>query len=742
MLTVLVVLSVLLGFCYGDRLIDAEVTFPYDDYTTVHPEGYAIHGTAESTYFGATGYNLGDINGDGLDDLIFQSYHNSSTGSAVVVFGDDSSGKTSMTVGDAATSPKGFTISSDISGIHFGKGFAAGDYNKDGNMDIVITAIGSGSFGVAILIWGPEDNTWSDIVASYSMDASVGIIFTPQSTDHSFGYFATHLGDFNNDSYDDFAVSAHYAEVGSNTNAGKAYVVFGSDDLQSGELNSTNNLELTGTGVTSLLGCDLSTGDFNQDSIPDLIVSAYGTSVTRSYGGRVYVILGNSSHTQGTMDMTEFAVGSTSGLYIDGDKDFRFLGQTVDGRCDINGDGFDDVVIGAASSDSNGPGIAVVVLGRSSGYEALDVATLTSTNGFVITGEEFGEPGAFDGKVGCLGFVNDDEFADFYVRHFYDDETQAVTVLYGQADNSDTTSIERQPYTNEVYNAYLAFNGGSHLGEGNTSLVFTNSKLRTNSGSAFIFEDFTSNFATDSPSLAPTTSPSTSPTGNPTSSPTAYPTGSPTHSPSMPPTTSPSTSPTDSPSTSPSSSPTDAPSSSPTTTPTASPSLSPTTSPSRSPTASPTSNPSVSPTVSPTMNPSVSPTVSPTEYPSTSPTVRPTMYPSTSPTVSPTAYPSTSPTVSPTMYPSVSPTLIPTATPSESPTSAPTTETQTLAGSGESNGTETGVIVGSVFGAAALAALAGVTVYFVVGKKRSSDGLNVLEEWGAGNTNETMPSTA
>ena len=109
---------------------------------------------------------------------------------------------------------------------------------------------------------------------------------------------------------------------------------------------------------------------------------------------------------------------------------FRLLGEAVFDRTgtsnssagDINGDGIDDLIVGAPSNDTAGSnsGTAYVVFGKTSGNSDVDLATLTPSEGFSITGAAEND---FAGRsVSSAGDVNGDGFDDFVIASRYNDD--------------------------------------------------------------------------------------------------------------------------------------------------------------------------------------------------------------------------------------------------------------------------------------------------------------------------------
>ena len=109
---------------------------------------------------------------------------------------------------------------------------------------------------------------------------------------------------------------------------------------------------------------------------------------------------------------------------LDGTNGFQINGEAADDRSgfsvasagDINGDGFDDLIVGATRADPNGSdsGASYVVFGKASGFAAnLNLSSLNGSNGFQINGEAVGDVSGI--SVASAGDVNGDGFADLIV---------------------------------------------------------------------------------------------------------------------------------------------------------------------------------------------------------------------------------------------------------------------------------------------------------------------------------------
>ena len=116
------------------------------------------------------------------------------------------------------------------------------------------------------------------------------------------------------------------------------------------------------------------------------------------------------------IDLDDVAAGN-GGIKITGENARDFAGRVVAGGFDINGDGFDDLIVGAYGNDGGGnyAGAAYVVFGKSTGFSANvnldDVAS--GGGGFKIQGQQ--EPDRAGISVSSAGDVNSDGFDDIQV---------------------------------------------------------------------------------------------------------------------------------------------------------------------------------------------------------------------------------------------------------------------------------------------------------------------------------------
>ncbi|MEP3889307.1 MAG: hypothetical protein ABJN69_02500 [Hellea sp.] len=408
--------------------------------------GFVINGIDTNNWSGRSVSAAGDVNGDGIDDILIGAYiaapnGNSLAGESYVVFGQDDSVTpfaASLNL-SALDGTNGFVINgidaNDQSGVSVS---AAGDVNGDGIDDILIGADradpnGNMDAGESYVVFGQDDSV-TPFAASLNLsglDGSNGFVINGIAASDQSGYSVSAAGDVNGDGIDDILIGAFQADPNGNSRAGESYVVFGQDDsvtpfaanLNLSALDGSNGFVINGIDANDRSGISVSAaGDVNGDGIDDILIGAYIAAPNGNSGaGESYVVFGqDDSVTPFAASLNLSALDGTNGFVINGIDANDQSGISVSGAGDVNGDGIDDILIGASLADPNGNGVAgesYVVFGQDDSVTpfaaSLNLSALDGTNGFVINGIDASDLSGV--SVSAAGDFNGDGIDDILI---------------------------------------------------------------------------------------------------------------------------------------------------------------------------------------------------------------------------------------------------------------------------------------------------------------------------------------
>jgi len=243
---------------------------------------------------------------------------------------------------------------SDYAGNHV----SSGDWNGDGAADLLIGAYGAGSRGRAYVVFGP-------LTAGGRLD-SKGVAWEGETSNDYFGWRTSSAGDIDGDGLEDLAVG-DYSDDDRASNAGKVSIILGADMPESGSAPSPWST-YTGMSSSDYAGYSLaSVGDIDSDGTDDLAVGAMDADGDDSASGVVYLV---TQHAEGQESLNSVSIRLTGAGRNDE------AGYDVAGPGDVDGDGVNDVLVGAATADggASNSGIAYLVLGPVAGDMSLSDA--------------------------------------------------------------------------------------------------------------------------------------------------------------------------------------------------------------------------------------------------------------------------------------------------------------------------------------------------------------------------------
>jgi hypothetical protein len=309
-------------------------------YTNLSNASASFIGENAYEYFGSTVAGVGDVNGDGYDDILLGAWGNAESaydaGKAYLIFGKSSGWTKDFNLSNADVAFLGES-NSDWAGWGLA---GAGDVNGDGYDDILINSQGNDDGGVdsgqTYLILGKATG-WLSKSSLSTADAS----FLGESAYDYIGTPSKGVGDVNGDGFDDILIGGW--------GINKAYLIFGK---ASGWVMNTDLSKADASFVGEISGDNAGdaiagVGDINFDGYDDILIGARYNNEGGTNAGQVYIIYGNSSGWSKNMQLSK-----ADASFI-GENTSDMAGWSVANAGDVNGDGVNDILIGALFNDEN-----------------------------------------------------------------------------------------------------------------------------------------------------------------------------------------------------------------------------------------------------------------------------------------------------------------------------------------------------------------------------------------------------
>ncbi|SEF59992.1 integrin alpha [Nitrosomonas ureae] len=453
--------------------------------------GFRLDGIAGVYNHTRSGYSVssaGDIDGDGFDDLIIGSpsaARRYASSYAFIVLGKESGFGATMALSDL-NGEDGFRIKG-FERSNLGESVSGGgDINGDGIDDLFVGAPGvidltrGYVLGGGYVVYGSAAG-FSPNLSYRDISGDTGFVIVGEKLNQESdilltGYSVSVAGDINGDGYDDLVINAAASGFESTLRQGDSFVVFGkasqSDTVELSGLDGQNGFRLTG-GVVRVVN---SAGDVNGDGLEDFTAGSY-------------VVFGQTAPFDPTLDVSK--LDGSNGFHLQGTPDRG----PIDKAGDVNGDGFGDLIVTGIDTSGNGAGISYVVFGKAQFDATLDLSTLDTATGFRVEGGNGTVSGA--GDINGDGFddlivgaaaadPNGEDSGSSYVV-FGGDFTHSVTFRGDSEDDDFTGTKAAESFVAGEGNDRMIGRGGAdvfHGGPGKDYIRIGDSSFRLVDGGA------------------------------------------------------------------------------------------------------------------------------------------------------------------------------------------------------------------------------------------------------------------
>jgi hypothetical protein len=331
--------------------------------------------------------------------------------------------------------------------------------------------------------------------------------FVGETDNEGAGEAISFAGDLNGDGFDDIVIASSQNSAGAAV-GGQVYIIWGGQKAWVKGLDlGAANASFIGSLAGGQAGYSIdSSGDLNGDGYDDLVISAPTAGISYGLEGWVYVIFGRPDAAKNwTMDMD---LGTKADASYFGVGFMAQLGQQVSITGDVNGDGFDDMLIGAPNSPPflNTNGTAYLIFGKATGWEKS--AIINESSDVTILGEYLNDE--LGTSVAIVEDINGDQLDDILLGAAQNSQSAnmagKVYVFMGRSKNwtaiTKATSADASylgEKTNELLGIWVA-NAGDVNGDGLGDFMMTsslNNKNGNGAGQAYLVLGKVSGWAKD-----------------------------------------------------------------------------------------------------------------------------------------------------------------------------------------------------------------------------------------------------
>ena len=415
-------------------------------------DGFVMLGVHRYDFTGNSVSGAGDINSDGVPDLLIgaPTYDIDPPlpfrpGYSYVVFGRQGLGAGGVLDFIGLNGANGFVIPGIGQVDRMGSSVSeAGDFNRDGNDDFVVGAfiadpLGRTNAGETYVIFGHRGIGATGTFDPASLNGTNGFRIAGRVAGDGSGKTLDTSPDFNNDGNPDLLIGSTSAGPHGPL-TGQSYVVYGGPGAGSSglldlwNLTGSNGFAINGIAAGDGAGICVGLGDFNGDGPDDLAIGAVTASPGGMYrAGQAYVIYGNPAFNQAVFELSE--LNGSNGFRINGLFSEQYLGGLA-GGVDVNEDGYSDLIVADAPQDAQlTEGSVYVAFGGPdvAPNGSFDLLSLNGTNGFRVPYENMG----VNIRAGGIGDINGDGIDDMAIGNLTNwpsSLTERVAVVFGSPD--------------------------------------------------------------------------------------------------------------------------------------------------------------------------------------------------------------------------------------------------------------------------------------------------------------------
>ncbi|WMI69671.1 T9SS type B sorting domain-containing protein [Mangrovimonas sp. YM274] len=342
-----VLFSVLNSFCFSQ-------SYNVSSYQKINElNGGFYGGLNNGDNYGISIDNIGDLDGNGINDLAVGAYRDddggTDKGAVWILFLDENDLVISHT--KISDTSGGFTGILDNDDRFGGAVSYLGDLNNDGLIELAVGADydGDGGYwhGAVWILSLNSDGT----VSSHSKISDTQGNFTGYLDDYSiFGTDIENIGDLNGDGIQDIVVGSRRLG-GVDISRGAIWILFMNSDMTVNYHQKIGHNEggFGSLGIADYFGASVANiGDLNGDGVVDLAVGAYRDDDQMTNSGCIYVLFLN---TDGTVNTYQKLSNLYGGLNSEISSEALF-GESVDGVVDIDADGKMEIIVGAMKQEN------------------------------------------------------------------------------------------------------------------------------------------------------------------------------------------------------------------------------------------------------------------------------------------------------------------------------------------------------------------------------------------------------